>query len=157
MAIFCHTGLQFDLIPTHWCDSLHCRKEIGENAARNRKKVFFYFRDNRTENNGCIKFCLLSKNTSSHCLTGNQNSNHQSIGKYLKISFPKSICISLPATLTIYQKWVYSKAAPIADQNGSDTAFGGRKGKSAMSPLLIIKLIQDHAVWTKEQLIFNNT
>ena len=106
MVIFCHTGLQFDLIPTHWCDSLHCPKEIGENAARNRKKVFFYFRDNRTENNGCIKFCLLSKNTSSHCLTGNQNSNHQSIGKYLKISFLKSICISLPATLI---QWYYPR------------------------------------------------
>ena len=56
--------------------------------------------------------------------------------------------------LTIYQKWLYSKSSPIADKNGSDSAFGGRKGKSTMSPLLIIKLIQDHAVWTKEQLIF---
>ena len=40
--------------------------------------------------------------------------------------------------LTIYQKWLYSKCSPIADNNGSDAAFGGRKGKSAITPLLII-------------------
>ena len=46
------------------------------------------------------------------------------------------------------------KCSPIADRNGSNSAFGGRKGKSTISPLLIIKLIQDHARWTKEQIIF---
>ena len=56
--------------------------------------------------------------------------------------------------LTIYQKWLYSKCSPIADRNGSNSAFGGRKHKSTISPLLIIKLIQDHARWTNEQMIF---
>ena len=55
--------------------------------------------------------------------------------------------------LTIYQKWLYMKAAPIVDQNGSNFAFGGRKGKSRMEALLIVKLIQDHARWTGEQII----
>ena len=58
--------------------------------------------------------------------------------------------------LTIYQKWLYSKCAPIANDMGSDTAFGGRKGKSGMEALLIIKLLQDHARWTNEQVIFKN-
>ena len=40
------------------------------------------------------------------------------------------------------------------DGNGSDSAFGGRKGKSTIEPLLIIKLIQDNAVWMNEQIIF---
>ena len=56
--------------------------------------------------------------------------------------------------LTIYQKWLYSKCAPIVDSNGSESAFGGRKGKSAIEPLLIIKLIQDNAAWMNEQIIF---
>ena len=56
--------------------------------------------------------------------------------------------------LTIYQKWLYLKCAPVVDQSGSETAFGGRKGKSTMNPLLIVKLVQDHAKWTKEQIIF---
>jgi hypothetical protein len=55
--------------------------------------------------------------------------------------------------LTIYQKWLYVKAAPIVDQQGSKFAFGGRKGKSRMEALLIVKLVQDHAKWTGEQLI----
>ena len=56
--------------------------------------------------------------------------------------------------VSIYQKWLYAKCAPIADKHGSDTAFGGRKGKDTLEPLLIIKLIQDHARWTGEQIIF---
>ena len=56
--------------------------------------------------------------------------------------------------LTIYQKWLYTKCAPIADANGSESAFGGRTGKSTIEPLLIIKLVQDNAKWTGEQLIF---
>ena len=55
--------------------------------------------------------------------------------------------------LTVYQKWLYMKAAPIVDKNGSKFAFGGRKGKSRMEALLIVKLIQDHARWTGEQII----
>ena len=56
--------------------------------------------------------------------------------------------------LSIYQKWLYKKCSPIVNENGSDTAFGGRKGKAGIQALLIVKLLQDHAVWTKEQLIF---
>ena len=56
--------------------------------------------------------------------------------------------------LTIYQKWLYLKCAPVVDKNGSESAYGGRKGKATINPLLIIKLIQDHARWTKEQMIF---
>ena len=56
--------------------------------------------------------------------------------------------------LTIYQKWLYTKCYLIADGSGSESAYGGRKGKSTIEPLLIIKLIQDNAKWTKEQIIF---
>jgi hypothetical protein len=55
--------------------------------------------------------------------------------------------------LSIYQKWLYKKCSPIVDENGSEFAFGGRKGKSCIEPLLIIKLVQDHARWTDEQII----
>ncbi len=56
--------------------------------------------------------------------------------------------------LSIYQKWLYSKCAPIVDEQGSNVALGGRKGKSGNEALLIVKLIQDHARWTKQQFIF---
>ena len=56
--------------------------------------------------------------------------------------------------LSVYQKWLYSKCAPIVDGNGSIVALGGRKGKSGIEALLIVKLIQDHARWTKQQFIF---
>ena len=45
------------------------------------------------------------------------------------------------------------KCAPLVDGNGSNVAFGGRKGKSAIEPLLIVKLIQDHARWSSDQII----
>ena len=56
--------------------------------------------------------------------------------------------------VTIYEKWLFSKCVLIADKNGNGAAFGGRKGKDTLEPLLIIKLVQDHARWTKKQFIF---
>ncbi len=56
--------------------------------------------------------------------------------------------------LSIYQKWLYTKCSPIVNEQGSNAAFGGRKGKAGIEALLIVKLLQDHAVWSKEQLIF---
>ena len=49
---------------------------------------------------------------------------------------------------------MYSKCAPVVDENGSEAAFGGRKGRSAVEALLIVKLLQDHTMWTKSQLVF---
>ena len=34
--------------------------------------------------------------------------------------------------LTIYQKWLYKKCSPTVDGNGSDTAYGRRKGKGGI-------------------------
>ena len=54
--------------------------------------------------------------------------------------------------LSILQKWLYSRNAAILDMNGSELAFGGRVGRSVQEALLIVKLIQDHAMWTGERL-----
>jgi hypothetical protein len=50
--------------------------------------------------------------------------------------------------LSIYQKWLYSKCAPVVDSNGTEFAFGGRSGRSVQEALLIVKLVQDHMCWT---------
>ena len=55
--------------------------------------------------------------------------------------------------LNIMQKWLFIKSSPILEENGSNYAYGGRKGKSTVQALLIIRLIQDHAEWTKSSLI----
>ena len=39
------------------------------------------------------------------------------------------------------------------DRNGTEFACGGRKGRSGMEALLIVKLIQDYARWTKSEMI----
>ncbi len=56
--------------------------------------------------------------------------------------------------VSIYQKWLYSKCSGIADDHGTESALGGRKGKSGSEALLVVKLLQDYAVWTKQQMIF---
>ena len=55
--------------------------------------------------------------------------------------------------MSILQKWMYSKCAPIIDNNGSEYAFGGRKGRSHKEALVILRLVQDHSRWTKQPLI----
>ncbi len=55
--------------------------------------------------------------------------------------------------LSILQKWLYSKCSPTVDTNGSEFAFGGRKKRSAKECLLIVRLLQDHANWTKKPMI----
>ena len=55
--------------------------------------------------------------------------------------------------VTIYQKWLYMKSSPILDDVGTRWAFGGRKHKSGREALLIMKLLQDHANWSKSKLI----
>ena len=52
-----------------------------------------------------------------------------------------------------YQKWLYERNAPVVDSNGSEYACGGRKERSGMEALLIVKLIQDYANWTKTPMI----
>ena len=46
------------------------------------------------------------------------------------------------------------KCSPIVDDNGSELAFGGRKGRSVNEVLLIVRLMQDYCHWNKQQLIF---
>ena len=53
----------------------------------------------------------------------------------------------------MYQKWLYLKNSIIVDAAGSEYAFGGRKGRSGMDALLIVKLIQDYARWTKKEVV----
>jgi hypothetical protein len=55
--------------------------------------------------------------------------------------------------LSILQKWLYLKCAPILDSNGSELAFGGRNKRSVKECLLIVRLVQDHAHWTGQPLI----
>ena len=101
----------------------------------------------------CVYLCFISSEIPSEFRIEKMILLYKHKGRLDDLDNYRGIFLRL-IILTIYQKWLYSKSSPIADQNGSNSAFGGRKGKSTMSPLLIIKLIQDHAVWTKEQLIF---
>ena len=55
--------------------------------------------------------------------------------------------------LSILQKWLYKKCSPTVDENGSEFAFGGRKGRSVNEVLLIVRLIQDYCHWSKQPLI----
>ena len=55
--------------------------------------------------------------------------------------------------LSILQKWLYGKCSPVVDENGSELAFGGRTGRSVKEVLLILRLIQDYAEWSKQPLI----
>ena len=55
--------------------------------------------------------------------------------------------------LSLFQKWLYQQCSPTIDNNGSEYAFGGRKDRSVKEVLLIVKLMQDHASWTKRPLI----
>ena len=55
--------------------------------------------------------------------------------------------------LSVYQKWLYMKNSSIVDNSGSEYAFGGRKERSGMDALLVVKLIQDYANWNKKQVV----
>ena len=55
--------------------------------------------------------------------------------------------------VSVYQKWLYGRNAPIVDASGTEYACGGRKGRSGLEALLIVKLVQDYARWTKSQVI----
>ena len=55
--------------------------------------------------------------------------------------------------LSVYQKWLYLKNSCIVDSAGSEYAFGERKKRSGMDALLVVKLIQDYAKWTKKEVV----
>ena len=55
--------------------------------------------------------------------------------------------------VSVYQKWMYQRNAPVVDENGSEYACGGRKERAGMEALLILKLVQDYARWTKKEVI----
>ena len=55
--------------------------------------------------------------------------------------------------LSLLQKWLYKECAPVLDGNGSEYAFGGRVKRAVKEVLLVVKLIQDHAIWTKRPLV----
>ena len=48
---------------------------------------------------------------------------------------------------------MYFKCSPVVDANGSELAFGGRKGRSVKEALLVLKLIQDCSNWMKSQTV----
>ena len=73
-------------------------------------------------------------------------------GQLSDLDYYRGIFIRL-LTLSILQKWLYSKCAPIVDENGSELAFGGRKKRSVKEVLLIVRLIQDYCNWKKQPLI----
>ena len=55
--------------------------------------------------------------------------------------------------VSVYQKWLYQKNSIIVDDNGSELAFGGRKLRSVMNALLVVKLIQDYVKWTNKSVV----
>ena len=55
--------------------------------------------------------------------------------------------------VSVYQKWLYIRNSITVDKSGSEYACGGRKGRSVMDALLVIKLIQDYAKWTKKEVV----
>ena len=50
--------------------------------------------------------------------------------------------------LSIMQKWLYTQNSGVLDMNGSEFAFGGRAERCAQEALLIVRLVQDHALWS---------
>ena len=55
--------------------------------------------------------------------------------------------------VSVYQKWLYQKNSGKVDDSGSEFECGGRKERSVSDPLLIVKLIQDYAKWTKKETV----
>ena len=55
--------------------------------------------------------------------------------------------------ICVYQKWLYQKNSGVVDEAGSEFAFGGRKERSGMDALLVLKLVQDYVKWTKKELV----
>ena len=55
--------------------------------------------------------------------------------------------------LTIFQKWLHRKNAKKSNASGSEYVFGERTSRSVQEALLIVKLVQNHAKWTKKQII----
>ena len=55
--------------------------------------------------------------------------------------------------VSVYQKWLYSKNSGKVDERGSEFACGGRKNRSGDDALLVVKLIQDYARWTKKNVV----
>ena len=101
----------------------------------------------------CVYLCFVSNEIPDEFRIEKMVLLYKHKGKLDELDNYRGIFLRL-ILLTIYQKWLYVKCAPVVDQHGSETAFGGRKKKSPMNPLLIIKLVQDHARWTKQQIIF---
>ena len=55
--------------------------------------------------------------------------------------------------LSVYQKWLYQKNSVVVDKAGSEFACGGRKERSVRDALLVVKLIQDYAKWTRKEVV----
>ncbi len=55
--------------------------------------------------------------------------------------------------ISIYQKWLYKRNSEKVDSVGSEFACGGRKKRSGLEALLIVKLMQDYAKWAKKKLV----
>ena len=55
--------------------------------------------------------------------------------------------------LSVYQKWLYQKRSGVVDESGSEFAIGGRRERAVIDALLILKLVQDYARWTKKEII----
>ena len=54
--------------------------------------------------------------------------------------------------LSIMQKWLYAQNSCTLDRNGSELAFGGRIERCVQEALLIVRLVQDHTLWTGDSL-----
>ena len=117
--------------------------ELVKKAGRNFRKMV----------HRCVHLCFVSYEIPEEFRIEKMILLYKHKGKLDELDNYRGIFLRL-ILLTIYQKWLFLKCAPVVDQNGSESAFGGRKGKSTMQPLLIIKLVQDHARWTNEQIIF---
>ena len=55
--------------------------------------------------------------------------------------------------ISVYQKWLFHKNSGTVDNSGSEFACGGRKKRSGIDALLIVKLIQDYVKWSKKEVV----
>ena len=55
--------------------------------------------------------------------------------------------------LSVLQKWMYKQNSGVVDGMGSEFAFGGRMKRCVSDALLVVKLVQDYALWTGKEVV----
>ena len=100
----------------------------------------------------CLSACFDQANVPDHFRKEIMVLLYKHSGELNNIDNYRGIFLRL-VILAVYQKWLYTKCSPVLDKKGSEYAFGGRKGRSGSEALLVLKLVEDHAKWSKTQII----